>query len=836
MALQVSLTQGNERTQIAPPAGLRGTPSTSPASSITAFKVREKYRAGVRLLRGGHVLAAIQQFQEASFFDAEDALPIVALAECYVFLCDLRSAVRCYRRALWSLHKRKQRPLLGGRGLSSASAFGVDDAFLLSDGLSSPIPRKPSQAAAQPLPLPAPLPPQRPSTAQFSSSPAFLSDEVLHAVVEGRSVPAGALGQEADVASTEQAAEDRRQSTRDVRVSSLFPQTDGASVSTFDDGPSDTDEVSPQPTVSQETALPCELTAAEVRARLAGVLDALSLALFQVGSVEQALRCTTEALELHAAGDAEEKEGVNGQAGYRGRPAALGFLTKSASPYLSEPTIALHRAVFLIALQREEEAEDLLDIHYELFEDWRAQSAPLLIELYCNRQAFRKARLLLESQEEALQRGAAASGEEKTPASAGKAASATAADADIGERPTSASLAAEGEAGEAATEGPAEQPGAPAAFSPLPAPLSLTIAKYIFTELYARYRSAALASNDEDSVTRCLDVYPNDVDLLFRRAQLRIAAGDLKRSIKDLFRCVQDTNGEHKEAIEAMTTVLFTIGSSLEGESEVQNTVTYYSESLKWRPDNLLVLLARGDCYTKMEAFEDALTDYQAILNYAPEHSQAQARIAALHDLWGRKFFALDSPAQAEAEFTNAIKADSKNPEFYYHRALCRLKLGQGQYALRDVLSCKELNPSAPHLRAFIARYMEPMQLADAAGGKEGAAPARRAINSSAPASGSHRAPSVKTSAAAKWYGPRTLPLPPAEGRHARGKVDPREKRSEGSVGYATSSPISRSASANFPPIATRSAPSRDAAAEGWVQGCQTTLHRRQGEAASRTK
>jgi tetratricopeptide (TPR) repeat protein len=859
------------------------TQSASPVLSITAFKVREKYEAGVRLLQSGHVVAAIQQFHEASFFDAEDALPIVALAECYIFLCDLRSAIRCYRRALWSLHKRQQRltvhPFEGYEDGNIVTVAPTDEAPPLhpdnSPAFSSAIPHSPTQTASTTTPQP-PLS-QRPSTAQFSPPLPHLPDAMELAAATGNATPreGTAAGEESaeDAAVTATAAgtptvdvaantkKEVRRLSRSSRASSVSPQVAEVSLLIPGGRLRETGNASLLDVASHTSALQHELTASEVRRRLAGVLDALGLALFQVGSFEQALRCTTEALELLASADAQE-EGEGGVGNHSCvRPATL------PSPYLSEPIISLHRAVFLIALQREEEAEVLLGSHYEMFTSCRAQSAPLLIQLYCNRQAFRKARLLLESQDEGPQSAAPGetnvsplpeeNSEEEDPAMA------ETDEVDIGDRsrlayPSLEEGKVEGgrkPAHETVTDEPLEvqpqpQPNAPA-FPPLQTSSSLTVAKYIFTELYARYRSAALASGDEDSVTRCLDVYPNDVDLLFRRAQLRIAAGELKRSIPDLFRCVQDTNGEHKAAIEAMTTVLFTIGSSLDGESEVQNAVSYYSESLKWRPDNLLVLLARGDCYTKMEAFEDALADYEAILNYAPGHRQALGRIAALHDLWGRKFFALDDVARAEAEFTNAIKTDGTNAEFYYHRALCRLKLNQWQYALRDVLSCKELNPSAPHLRAFIARYMDPVQLNG--GPVNEARPSASSLNMTARrittstnvahVNGNRGVPAAKTGPAAKWYGSCTPPPPPT-GESSASRASSRAKHNEEDANnrYATSSSsrANRSASASLPLISVRSSASSRknaaAVADGWVQGCQTTLHRRQGESLPRVK
>ncbi|KAG5464001.1 hypothetical protein LSCM1_00180 [Leishmania martiniquensis] len=624
--------------------GARG-PTTS---SIAAFKVREKHGEGMRLLQKGLVCEAIQLFQEASFFDAENVRPIVALAECYVLLCDLRSAIRCYRRALWSLHKQEMDSYC--RHANETSTATADIA-----------------SAADDCPVDAPYSPEKESPQsdgeKLSSARSYDAKETLEARLETAqySMPESCTSPRngspprfsiAGVADVLQPADTAAHFSEHHR---LLAKSASAAVIE-------------EPVTSPSLPAPCAaLTAKDIRERIAGILDALGLSLYQVGSVEQALRCATEALELLDAA-AQVGEGVDDNV-----PAS------KSSQFLAEPTIALHRGVYLMALKRDEEAEALLETHFNVFPRWRPQSAALLVQLYCNRQAFLKARMMLETQEK---QGAGAT------------------DSDP---PT--------EVGGNIHDVCDAQGSTAAPTTPRP-PLalgSLAVAKYLFTELYARYRATALASNDEASITRCLGIYSSDVELLFRRAQLSLAAGKHKLSIKDLFRCVRETNGEHKEAIEVMTMVLFKIGSSLNGEAEMQDAVSYYSESLKWRPDNLLVLLARGDCYTKMELFEEALADYEAVLCFEPDRSDARQRIASLHDLWGRKLFAQNQPEQAEAEFTHAINTDSRNPEFYCHRALCRLKLDQGRYALRDVLSCKELNPTAPHLRAFIARYLEPV-------------------------------------------------------------------------------------------------------------------------------
>ncbi|KAG5489318.1 hypothetical protein GH5_00186 [Leishmania sp. Ghana 2012 LV757] len=618
--------------------------------SITAFKVREKHEEGMRLLHGGLVCEAIQLFQEASFFDVEDVRPIVALAECYVFLCDLRSAIRCYRRALWSLHKQEmdnycrhanEIPTDTVADVAAADKRSVD----APNSLESESPRSGGEELSDACP----------DAAKGAQNARLVN--ARHPMPEPFTSPENSSSSKRAIAGLADALQP-------VDTAAHFSEHQRSQAESVKAAVIEAPVGTPSPSAPRAA-----LTMKHIRERLAGVLDALGLSLYQVGNVEQALRCTTEALELlESAARVGEGEDDN-------------VAASRSTQFLTDPTIALHRGVYLMALQRDEEAEALLEDHFDVFLCWRPQTAALLVQLYCNRQAFRKARVLLEMQEK------------------------PGADATDFKAPTTV----DGNVHHVLSDdhGSTVTPSSPS--SSAIATGSLAVAKYLFTELYARYRATALASNDEASITRCLGIYSNDVELLFRRAQLCLAAGKDKLSVKDLFRCVRETNGEHKEAIAAMTMVLFRIGSSLNGESEVQEAVTYYSESLKWRPDNVLVLLARGDCYTKIELFEEALADYEAVLCFEPDRRDARQRIALVHDLWGRKLFAQSQPEEAEAEFTKAINTDSRNPVFFYHRALCRLKLDQGRYSLRDVLSCKELNPTAPHLRAFIARYLEPV-------------------------------------------------------------------------------------------------------------------------------
>ncbi|KEG09196.1 tetratricopeptide repeat protein 16 [Trypanosoma grayi] len=98
-----------------------------------------------------------------------------------------------------------------------------------------------------------------------------------------------------------------------------------------------------------------------VQTRLAGILDALSITLFNAKDYLQALRFADDSLELRR-----------------------------------HPQVVLHRCAYLVALEREDEAEKELEKHLKENPDFMIESSSLLVHLYCIRQAFQHAKALLE--------------------------------------------------------------------------------------------------------------------------------------------------------------------------------------------------------------------------------------------------------------------------------------------------------------------------------------------------------------------------------------------------------------------------------------------------------
>ncbi|RNF26675.1 tetratricopeptide repeat protein 16 [Trypanosoma conorhini] len=380
----------------------------------------------------------------------------------------------------------------------------------------------------------------------------------------------------------------------------------------------------------------CALAAA-VQTRLAGILDALSIVLFNVKDYVQALRFADESLEL-----------------------------------LEHPQVMLHRCAYLIAVERTDEAEKALERHLRDYPLFYIESSTLLVHLYSQRQAFQHAQALLE--------------------------------------------------------------GVPLRDRQHP---QVLLAQHSFDGAYSLFRQRSIDQSDVQGLTRCLAVFPEDPALSFERAKYYISKGLDKKAVPDLFRCIKISDGSHKDAVELMTQTLFRLGSGHGGKDGIKNAVEYYSTSLLWYADNIPVLLARGDCYTKLGDYKNALQDFLRVERISPKHPGAKQRIAHLHDVWGATFHAQRKLEEAEREFSQAIAACEEEPRYYYHRALCRFDMNEPLYALRDVLSCQQLDPKDPAIVDFVSAHLAFLAL-----GPEGQASESNALPR-APLHGSPRAVSL---------------------------------------------------------------------------------------------
>lgn len=516
-------------------------------------------------MQKGLLKEAINAFSKASFFVPEKPHPFVAAAECYVSLCDFQGAVKQYRRALWLLRARDEHSrhdsahdfcikfdMTLNRPSSGADDMSLGDRNCSDDGGGDNDLFRNSNH----------------ERCSSSGPPTLRGEKAMSAAVFRPTSAADARGQCGGSGS--------------VAASSC-----GHPVANAD-----------------------QILADAVEARLAGILDALSIVLYNTGDYAQALRFAEDSLELR-----------------------------------QHPQVNIHRCAYLVALEREDEAEKALEKHLREHPCHHVEATSMLVHLYSLRQAFRHAKDLLENV-------------------------------------------------------PGNQRKHP----------QILLSQHIFDNAYSAFRKRSIATSDVQGLTRCLTVFPEDATLLFERAKYYVEKGMDKKAIHDLFYCLKNLDGNDNGALELMTKTLFNHAASLDGQNGIKDAIEYYTTSLLWDADNIPVLLARGDCYAKLEDYQKALRDFFRVDNISRD-PEAQRRIAFLHDVWGTKFYNQGKLEEAEREFSKAIATCDAEPLFYYHRARCRFDMNEPRYALRDVLSCRHLNPQSATIRDFVNAHIGCMTL-----------------------------------------------------------------------------------------------------------------------------
>lgn len=351
------------------------------------------------------------------------------------------------------------------------------------------------------------------------------------------------------------------------------------------------------------------VTVQELKARLAQVLDAMSVSAFSDGQVQTALRYVDESLEEHY-----------------------------------DPAAELRRSVYLIANRRHEEATTILASLIQKPEV-RVDAAVLTVELHINtRRDYAAAKVLLETVLQEHGRHARVLDAEKH-----------------------------------------------------------------FDASFLEFKKEAENELDVEKLTKCVLAFPHDASLYMLRATALSKRRQYTAAVQDLFAAITASGGTNAEASNKMKEILHTIADELVEVNDRASALNYYTESLKWDEKCEDVLLARGDCHLSLEQHEDALRDYQSVYQQNRQHIGARLRLTKLHDLWGSALYNQCKYQLAEAEYSKGIQYWDQDPTIFYHRAQCRLMLKEPEYALRDLLSCRDLRPTDPEIANVVAQFCPPI-------------------------------------------------------------------------------------------------------------------------------
>jgi tetratricopeptide (TPR) repeat protein len=131
---------------------------------------------------------------------------------------------------------------------------------------------------------------------------------------------------------------------------------------------------------------------------------------------------------------------------------------------------------------------------------------------------------------------------------------------------------------------------------------------------------------------------------------------------------------------------------------DFNNSVTHYTEALKYDPSTVEAYNGRGQAYLQLRKFPEALEDFSKAI-------QAGISTPKLYMNRGKCLVILNRPKEAIPDLTQSLKLEPKSFEAYYFRAVAREKTEDMEGAIQDYTKALELNPD--YLEALVNRGLD---------------------------------------------------------------------------------------------------------------------------------
>ena len=125
------------------------------------------------------------------------------------------------------------------------------------------------------------------------------------------------------------------------------------------------------------------------------------------------------------------------------------------------------------------------------------------------------------------------------------------------------------------------------------------------------------------------------------------------------------------------------------GPLPAEGRIKYLNEAIRLYPDFLEAYKLRGEDYSVIEQYDQAIQDYNQVIRLAPRDSAAYYRRA-----WA--YLELGQQKRAFQDFSKAIKVQPDNIEAYNQRAEAYLKSGKQKLAFQDLDEAVRRNPHKP--------------------------------------------------------------------------------------------------------------------------------------------
>jgi Tfp pilus assembly protein PilF len=121
-----------------------------------------------------------------------------------------------------------------------------------------------------------------------------------------------------------------------------------------------------------------------------------------------------------------------------------------------------------------------------------------------------------------------------------------------------------------------------------------------------------------------------------------------------------------------------------------ENSVTLFNHALQTTKNNYLAHDCRGNAYSKLGRYQQAIEDYNQAILMKPDYAEAYNNRGTLYGALGQYQLAM-------GDFNQAIKAKPDYPDAYYNRGVTYANNGQYQCAIEDYNKAIILKPDHVH-------------------------------------------------------------------------------------------------------------------------------------------
>jgi tetratricopeptide (TPR) repeat protein len=109
-----------------------------------------------------------------------------------------------------------------------------------------------------------------------------------------------------------------------------------------------------------------------------------------------------------------------------------------------------------------------------------------------------------------------------------------------------------------------------------------------------------------------------------------------------------------------------------------EESISFFSEALRWDQDHKLAWVSRGSAFLKLDNFSDAIKDFDRAIDLDPDYARA-------YHLRGMAKESAGDNESALNDFSRAIDIDPEYGAAYYSRATLLTKLNEEEKAMGDI-------------------------------------------------------------------------------------------------------------------------------------------------------